>query len=75
MTYVLSRAAIVVLAWGMTCGLIMRIWPAADPMTFAIAGISWVCAGAAYFAYLRKLRRAVEDDHRNRRYGIRRGAI
>ena len=75
MTYVLSRAAIVVLAWGMTCGLIVRIWPAADPMTFAIAGIPWVCAGAAYFAYLRKLRRAVEDDHRNRRYGIRRSAI
>jgi hypothetical protein len=75
MTYVLSRVALVVVAWGMTCGLIARIWPSADPMTFAIAGISWVCAGAAYFAYLRKLRRAVADDHRNRRYGIRRSAI
>jgi hypothetical protein len=74
MTYLLTRVAIVLIAWGMTCGLIKSLWPAADPMTFLIAGASWACAGAAFFAYTRKLRRDSEQVQRGRRYGVRRSA-
>jgi hypothetical protein len=59
MAYLLPRAVMVLIAWGMTCGLIKNLWPEADPMIFG---------GIAYFAYLRKLRREIDDLQRNRRY-------
>ncbi len=68
MAYLLPRAVMVLIAWGMTCGLIKNLWPEADPMIFGVAGVSWACGGIAYFAYLRKLRREIDDLQRNRRY-------
>ncbi len=74
MGYLLPRAVIVLIAWGMTCGLIRNLWPAADPMIFGVAGASWGVCGIAYFGYLRKLRRDIEELERNRRFRVDRGA-
>jgi hypothetical protein len=68
MAYLLPRAIIILIAWGITCGLIKNLAPEADPMLFGVAGASWVAGGIAYFAYLRKLRRDIEELERNRRY-------
>ncbi len=70
MAYLLPRAVIVLIAWGITCGLIKNLWPEADPMIFGVAGASWAFGGIAYFAYLRKLRREIDDLQRNRRYSV-----
>jgi hypothetical protein len=43
-------------------------------MIFGVAGASWVLGGIAYFGYLRKLRRDIEELERNRRFGVDRGA-
>jgi hypothetical protein len=72
MSSLLPRALIVLTAWGMTCGLIKKLWPDADPMVFGIAGVMWVAGGMAYFVYLRKLRRDIEQLERNRRYSVSR---
>jgi hypothetical protein len=60
MAYLLPRAVLVILAWGMTCGLIRKFWHDADPTNFGVAGASWIVAAAAYFGYLHKLRRDIE---------------
>ena len=73
MGYLLPRAIIVLIAWGMTCWLIKHLWPEADPKTFYVAAASWGGASVAYFAYLRRLRRE-SDLQRNRPYGARRRA-
>jgi len=65
MTYVVPRAVIVLIAWGLTCGLIRTLSPGADAMTFWVAGASWGFVGIVYFSYLRRLRRAPEV-HRSR---------
>jgi hypothetical protein len=57
MAYLLPRTIMVLIAWGLTCGLIRKFWPDADP----VAG-----AGIAYFAYLRRLKRDIEDLSRRR---------
>jgi hypothetical protein len=74
MTYLLPRGIIILIAWGITCGLIKSFWPEADPTVFGVAGASWVAGGIAYFAYLRKLRRDIDELERNRRYGVGRRA-
>jgi hypothetical protein len=74
MTYLLPRGIIILIAWGITCGLIKSLWPEADPTVFGVAGASWVAGGIAYFAYLRKLRRDIDELERNRRYGVGRRA-
>ena len=53
MAYLLPRAIMVLIAWGLTCGLIRKFSPDADPVIFFVAGASWSGAGIAYFAYLR----------------------
>lgn len=68
MAYLLPRAVIVLIAWVLTSWLIDNLWPDTDPMIFYVAGASWACAGFAYFAYLRKLRRDIANLDR-RRYG------
>ena len=70
MTYLLPRAFIVLVAWGMTCSLIKNLWPDADATIYGVAGASWAGAGLAYFAYLRKLRRDIENLERNRRFSV-----
>jgi hypothetical protein len=54
----------------MTCALIKKMWPEAEPVVFGLAGASSMFGGAAYFAYLRKLRRDIEKLERARRYSI-----
>jgi len=68
MAYLVPRAVLVLIAWGMTCALIKKLLPGADPLIFAVAGASWACAGTAYFAYLRKLKRDIDELER-RRFG------
>ncbi len=70
MSYLLPRAFIVLMAWGMTCGLIKILWRDADPMVFGVVGLMWVGGGMAYFVYLRKLRRDVAELERIRGYSI-----
>jgi hypothetical protein len=65
MAYLLPRAIVVLVAWGLTCGIIRNFWLDADPMIFGVAGASWAGAGIAYFAYLRRLKRDI--DHLSRR--------
>jgi hypothetical protein len=67
MAYLLPRAILIVLAWGMTCALIRKLWPEADPTIFGVAGASWLVGGFAYFGYLRKLRRDIEALERGLR--------
>lgn len=69
MAYLLPRAFIVTMAWGMTCALIRNIWHGADTMIYAVAGLSWAVAGTVYFSYLRKLKRDIAAVQR-RRYSI-----
>ncbi len=58
MAYLLPRAILVLIAWALTCGLIRKFWPDADPVIFCVAG--------AYFAYLRRLKRDIDDLSRRR---------
>ena len=74
MSYLLPRAFIVLMAWGMTCGMIENLWRDADPMVFGIVGLMWVGGGIAYFVYLRRLRRDIAELERNRGYSISRTA-
>jgi hypothetical protein len=64
MAYLLTRTVIVLIAWGLTCGVIMNVWPQVDPKVYYVAGASWAMAGFAYFSYIQKLRREA-DLHRN----------
>ncbi len=66
MAYLLPRAVMVLIAWGLTCGLIRKLWPDTDPMIFFVAGASWTVAAVAYFAYLRRLRRDIDELDRRR---------
>jgi hypothetical protein len=47
MSYLLPRTFIVLMAWGMTCGLIKNLWRDADPAVFGIVGLMWVGGGMA----------------------------
>jgi hypothetical protein len=74
MGYLLRRAFILVIAWGVTCALIKNLWPDADPMAFGAAGVFWVPGGMSYFVYLRKLRRDIAALERRRGYSVTRTA-
>jgi hypothetical protein len=63
MTYILPRAFIVLIGWGITCGLIVNVWSNVDPMIYCAAGASWAFAGLVCFGYLHKLRREGQDQH------------
>ena len=67
MGYLLPRAIIVLIGWGLTCVLIFKIWPEVDPMVFYIAGATWAVAGLVCFRYLYKLRREA-NPHPNRSF-------
>jgi hypothetical protein len=70
MAYLLPRTLVVLIAWGMSCVAIKKLFPDVDSAMFGIAGACWVTGGIAYFGYLRKLRRDIEELERNRRYGV-----
>jgi hypothetical protein len=56
MGYVLPRAVIVLIAWGVTC-LVMHVFTSIDPLIFYIAGGVWALVGLVCFGYLHSLRR------------------
>jgi hypothetical protein len=62
MAYLMPRAVIVLIGWGVTCWLIMNVWSKVDPMIFYVAGASWAFAGVVCFGYLHKLRREAHDQ-------------
>jgi hypothetical protein len=72
MAYLLPRAVFVLIAWGVTCGLIRKFWHQSDPTIFGVAGASWVIVAAAYFGYLHKVRRDIEALERARGHSINR---
>ena len=61
MAYILPRAFIVWIGWGITCGLMVNLWPRVDATTFVIAGASWALAGIVCFGYMHRLRVEAED--------------
>ena len=61
MAYILPRAFIVLMGWGITCGLMVNLWPRVDASTFVIAGASWALAGIVCFGYMHRLRVEAED--------------
>jgi hypothetical protein len=63
MAYILPRAFIVLIGWGITCGLITDVWSNVDPKIFYVAGASWALAGFLCFGYLHRLRREAQDQH------------
>jgi hypothetical protein len=62
MAYILPRAFIVLIGWGITCALITNLSANSDPMIFCVAGASWAMVGIAGFGYLYRARRA-RDEH------------
>lgn len=68
MGYLLPRTILIVIAWALSCALIRRVWPSAEMPIFTLAGATWFAAGAAYFGYLHKLRRDIEQLERARFY-------
>jgi hypothetical protein len=62
MTCILPRAFIVLVGWGITCGLIVNLWSKVDPKIFYFAGASWAMAGLLCFGYLHRLRRAAQEQ-------------
>ena len=74
MAHLLPRAVLIIIVWAMTCALIKKLWPEAESMVFGVAGATWVFGGGANFAYLRKLRRDIEELERARRYSVNRSA-
>jgi drug/metabolite transporter (DMT)-like permease len=62
MAYILPRAIIVLLCWGLSYGL-MRIVIADESLAvFYFTGLSWALAGIVCFGYIRRLRREAELD-------------
>jgi hypothetical protein len=61
MAYILPRAFIVLIGWGITCALIANLWPRVEAATFVVAGVSWALAGLVCFGYMHKLRAEAED--------------
>ncbi len=61
MTYVLPRAFVILTGWGITCALIVKVWPGVDSAIFVVAGASWILAGLVCFGYMYKLRGEAED--------------
>jgi hypothetical protein len=74
MTYLLPRAVLVLIAWGITCLLIRKFWHQADLSIFGVAGAALVAVAGAYLGYLHKLRRDIEALERARGYGVNRSA-
>jgi hypothetical protein len=63
MAYILPRAAIVLIGWAITCGVIRNVTVHVSPTAFYIAAISWAVAGIACFGYLRRLRSELHEPN------------
>jgi hypothetical protein len=62
MTYLLPRAFVVLMGWGMTCALIYNVRSNVDPIAYYAAGAIWAFVGIVCFSYLYRLRREVSLD-------------
>jgi hypothetical protein len=69
MAYLLPRAVLTLMAWGVTCVLIRKFWPHADLTVFGVAGASLVAVAGAY---LHKLRRDIDALERARGHSLNR---
>jgi hypothetical protein len=56
MAYILPRAAIVLIGWIITCGVIRNVSSPGGAIAFSIAAVSWALAGIVCFGYLHRLR-------------------
>jgi hypothetical protein len=72
MAYLLPRAVLTLMAWGVTCVLIGKFWPHADLTVFGVAGASLVAVAGAYFGYSHKLRRDIDALERARGHSLNR---
>jgi len=66
MSYVLPRAIVLVIAWGITCVFAGALMPDADPAIFGVIGALWALGGTAYCGYRRRLRRDIDELERRR---------
>ena len=57
LAYVLPRAVLVLLCWGVTYWMLTVLSTHLPPAAVYITGISWMLAGALGFGYLYRLRR------------------
>jgi hypothetical protein len=64
MAYILPRAFIVLIGWGITCALIANLSANSDPTIFYVAGATWVAVGIVGFGYLYRLRRSRDEQGR-----------
>jgi hypothetical protein len=60
MAYVLPRAVLVLLGWGITYWLLTLLSTHVPPTVVYMTGIGWVLAGVVCFGYLYRLRREME---------------
>jgi len=61
MTYVLPRAAIVLIGWTITCAVIHSVSAHVGATAFYIAAICWALAGIICFGYLHNLRNELRE--------------
>jgi hypothetical protein len=66
MSYLLPRAIIILIAWGLTSVFVEQLMPDADPVIFAVIGALWALGGAAYCGYRHRLRRDIDELERRR---------
>jgi hypothetical protein len=57
MAYILPRAILVLLGWGLSYGLTRLVVSDESLAVFYFTGLSWALAGIVCFGYIRKLRR------------------
>lgn len=62
-------------ASGLSALAIAKLWPEADATIFGATGACWTLGGLAYFGYLRRLRRDIEQLERDRRHGVARSDL
>jgi hypothetical protein len=62
MSYILPRAFIVLICWGVTCSLVNAVGFKVDLLIACFVAMSWALAGIVCFGYLHKWRREAESE-------------
>ena len=63
MAYVLPRAVIVLIGWGLTCAMIAHAQQHIDLRMFGAVGLPWAFGGTVVFRYLYRWRREEHDQN------------
>jgi hypothetical protein len=63
MSYVLPRAVIVLVGWGLTYFILTALSTHLPPMVVYLTGFGWLFAGLACFGYLYRLRHDAALSH------------